>query len=372
MNVYFRADSSSTIGTGHVLRCLTLAKKLEHHGIKTTFICRDLKGNCADLITYPNSKCMLPASEGIDSRTEICLENGDVYDAELQLKDARECLSVIKREFNSNDIWIVVDHYALDAIWEDQLKREGYHIFVIDDLANRKHICDILLDQNHFHNYQQRYVGQILNRPKLLIGPRYALLRDEFLECRARNLNCQKRKTGNLKVLIYLGGTDINNTTSRILSCVSHLESTLAVEFGVLVGVANIHKKEIEQLAKNSTNIRVLYHSPKISNLMISYDCLVGACGTTTWERLCLGIPTAVIAIAQNQIEIAEHLGRIGLIYYLGYDRELTDQVITENLKLFFTDSQRRESCRYDGLSLVDGLGASRAVDEIMLTSSLA
>ena len=364
MHVFFRADSSSVIGTGHIVRCLTLAKKLRDHGAITTFICRNLVGNCSQLIQSPNSKHMLENTDDLNETTNKCFEREEIYSAKIQNLDAEECISIIKRKELSDIVWIVVDHYAIDSLWESHFYSRGYNVLVIDDLANRQHKCSILLDQNLYPNYQNRYLSKLDNKPKQLLGTNYALLRDDFSEYRPSAIPKMYKKNNPLKALIYFGGVDANNITLKVIESLKGSEFK-HVEFGILVGIANPNKEVIAEYIKHDSKLKLIEHTADICKLMKSYSCIVGASGTTTWERFCLGIPSAVISIAKNQTPIAEHLDRLGAIYYIGYYKELTHQTIADKIKLFLQDVNLREKCAQTGFELVDGKGTERVANQI-------
>jgi len=199
LKILIRTDSSVQIGTGHVMRCLTLADELRERGAEIVFVCRDFAGN---LCGYTEGNLKHAAWLGADWQT-----------------DARQVEEIIK-DFNTHPDWLVVDHYALDERWERYLRSYVKKIMVIDDLADRPHDCDLLLDQNFYENLESRYDGLAPSGCKKLLGPKYALLRPEFREERK---NLRKRDGYVKRIMIFFGGSDPTNETTKALEAVRML-----------------------------------------------------------------------------------------------------------------------------------------------------
>ena len=159
MQVIIRVDASNEIGFGHVVRCLTLATELRCRDINCIFICRDLPGNLIERIKQEGFEYfLLPSFE----------KNNSPYDGGWRT-DAEQVLSYIK---DIQPDWLVVDHYALDYQWEEYLSDTYRNLMVIDDLADRRHNCDLLLDQNFFENMLVRYDEKVHPSCKKLSGSR--------------------------------------------------------------------------------------------------------------------------------------------------------------------------------------------------------
>lgn len=199
MKVVFRTDSSVQIGSGHVMRCLTLAEQLREMGVEILFICRELIGNLNDLIVSKGfNLCPLPAPEKFD----VVLD-WNQHASWLEVpweKDANETTDCLKKSIGHAD-WLIVDHYALDTIWERRLRLQAANIMVIDDLADRPHDCNMLLDQNLYTNSESRYQGLVTENCLKFFGPRYALLRKEFIAARRQ---LRKRNGTIRRILIFL------------------------------------------------------------------------------------------------------------------------------------------------------------------------
>ena len=298
------------MGTGHVMRCLTLADTFQEQGSEVSFICREHDGN---LIKYIEKKGYAV------NRLDICIFNIEEEKNPLthaswlgvtQNEDAEACDPILK---NINPDWLIVDHYAIDYRWQNQLKKNFEKLMVIDDLADRKHKCDVLLDQT-FGRTENDYTNLVPHDCKLLLGAHYALLRPEFSQWREYSL--QRRVAPELKnILISMGGIDQNNVTSQVLqalkTCVLPEELTITVILGA--ATPNIEKvKQIATTMSNTTEVKVGVDN--MAELMANADIAIGAAGATTWERCCLGLPSIQIVVADNQLLVAKKLKEANII----------------------------------------------------------
>ncbi|WP_229711320.1 UDP-2,4-diacetamido-2,4,6-trideoxy-beta-L-altropyranose hydrolase [Pectinatus frisingensis] len=311
MVIVFRVDSSIQIGSGHLMRCLTLAGQLQKKSnANIIFICRNLEGNLSNLVkTHGYKLILLPAVDIFVSKLDgyakwlTVSQDYDAYETMQQLKD----LSPVD--------YIVVDSYAIDKKWEIQIRPYVNKIMVIDDLANRKHDCDILLDQNFYLDNDIRYIGMVPQKCKMLLGPRYALLRDEFHQVK----NKMRIRDGSIKnILIFFGGSDLTNETMKALKAIALLRNK-DITVNVITGENNSHNNEIEKYCTQYDNIHYYCQVDNMAEFMNEADIAIGAGGTTTWERCFLGLPAIVIAVAENQVKICEDCAKEGFIIYLGY-----------------------------------------------------
>jgi UDP-2,4-diacetamido-2,4,6-trideoxy-beta-L-altropyranose hydrolase len=324
MNVVFRVDSSVTIGTGHVMRCLTLAKQLKQKNVNISFICRDLEGNLINFIKdHGFAVYVLPKIKINET------DNNDTFKwyKENWKQDVRETLNIIKAQIRSIDFFII-DHYGIDEKWESKLKPFTKKLMVIDDLANRKHVCDFLLDQNLYLNYQERYKNLVPPECKQLLGPNYVLLREEFIEA-----SRQKRiRNGEIhNILVFFGGTDPTNETVKALDALALLDNNIKVN--VVVGSSNKRKDEIQEYCDRYSNFFFHCQVSNMAELMNEADLAIGAGGTTTWERCYLGLPSITIIVADNQIELTDAVSQFGATINLGFSHEVTSDQIFEVVK---------------------------------------
>jgi UDP-2,4-diacetamido-2,4,6-trideoxy-beta-L-altropyranose hydrolase len=306
--VVFRADASIRIGTGHVMRCLALAEALQQRGAVARFISRDEEGNLGELVEGRGFKVIrLPRSVPSDGAREMGWEqDADETDAAISM-------------LHDKVQWLIVDHYALDAAWERRLRLRTERLMVIDDLANRPHDCDLILDQNYYEHLQTRYDALVPAKCLKLLGPRHALLRGEFLAARHR---AQARRGEPKRVLAFLGGADPENVTARVINAFSLLDNeTLSLD--VVVGASNPRSREIEAICSALPRVSFHFQVSNISELMIAADLAVGAGGVTTWERCMLGLPSLTIVIADNQMQTTLDMSKLGIIWYLGHSSEL-------------------------------------------------
>lgn len=313
MNIVFRVDASAQIGSGHVMRCLTLAKRYCREGHTVSFVMRALPSN---LITFVEE-----AGFSVHSlpyvKSRKMLTGYLAWLTVAQEQDAQETTAVLRTMGQVDRL--VVDHYALDAAWETVCRPYTREIMVIDDLANRRHDADILIDQNFYENAAERYVGLVPHECRLLLGPQHALLRDAFYEIKPR------RRTGELhNILIFYGGSDLTDETSKALRALLSM-NLHGVEVDVVVGKTNPQMESVRKRCADHKNIRYHCQVENMAELMNAADLALGAGGTTTWERLALGLPSIVTAIADNQIEICENCAHAGLIDYLGCAEAVTE-----------------------------------------------
>jgi len=295
MKVVVRVDASADIGIGHLMRCLALADALRVKGANVSFVCRCLSEGTRGLIQSQHAL--------------IAIDDPAV--------DADQTLTAIDRlsggKARSID-WLIVDHYGIGASWETMLRPHVTRIMVIDDLANRRHDCDILLDQNFYEDADNRYERLVPARCIKALGPSFALLRREFYEtpCRLRSRDGSIRK-----ILVGFGGSDPTNETVKTLRALS-APAFDGVGIDVIIGPANRHARALrDQFAADP---RVVFHERvmKVAELMSSADLAIGAGGTMTWERSYLGLPAIVIVTAENQAKTASAMHRIGAIINLG------------------------------------------------------
>ncbi|OUS75127.1 UDP-2,4-diacetamido-2,4,6-trideoxy-beta-L-altropyranose hydrolase [Paenibacillus sp. MY03] len=320
MRVGIRVDASIEIGSGHVMRSLTLAERLRRSGADVHFVCREHEGNLCDYVQRQGFHVYrLPACE----ETKGQKVKGTGYETWL---GESWSIDVAQTEGSLRDNglldWLVIDHYAIDSRWEKKARAFARRIFVIDDLANRTHDCDILLDQNLFDRMVQRYDGLVPSACVKLLGPQYALLREEFQLARAK----ARIRDGSIRnVLIFFGGTDPTGETLKTLKAMARLVMT-EVEFDVVVGGANEQLDDIARFCATHNHFRLHSQIDYMSRLMLHADLALGAGGSTTWERCFLGLPSVTITTADNQVEITKMVALTGATFYLGHYNEISEQ----------------------------------------------
>ena len=345
MMVGFRADASVAIGHGHVTRCLTLAGALRDAGARVWFVSRELEGNLFQRIR----------GEG---HTVLSMPPGTEADADAELTRAALNDAGVRLD------WLVVDHYALGAAWESAVRACAQRILVIDDLADRVHDCDVLLDQNIVANAETRYRNLVPAACATLLGPDYALLQPVYRELHER---ATPRSAPVRRILISWGGTDHDNLTRRSVEAVLALGRN-DIETDVVITGTHRSAPEIEQLAANHASVHLHRDLPTLAHLMMEADVAIGAVGTTSWERLCLGLPTLAVTIADNQRDIARELDRRGLIAYLGHRDEVTDEQLLNGLQRIISADISAWSQRC--LETIDGRGNLRVMTAMLSASA--
>jgi UDP-2,4-diacetamido-2,4,6-trideoxy-beta-L-altropyranose hydrolase len=276
--------------------------------------------------------------------------------------DAQQTQQLLR---NTKFDWLIVDHYALDHRWESSLRSVCNRLMVVDDLADRRHDCDLLLDQNH-GSCAERYAGLVPAECTQLHGPEFGLLKPIYAKRRAE----QKARSGKIeRVLIYFGGgADPMNLTGMALRAFQAPE-LMKIELDIVVGSGYAHKEELETAAGARGKTRIHTQLKDLSELMFNADLAIGAGGATTWERCCLGLPSIVISIADNQRPACEALSMDGLIQYLGYVDQVSSEVIREQVVELLGKPKRLSELSEKAMKLVDGKGVNRILHEITLAS---
>ncbi|WBU40033.1 UDP-2,4-diacetamido-2,4,6-trideoxy-beta-L-altropyranose hydrolase [Marinobacter alkaliphilus] len=365
MLVVFRADASVQIGTGHVMRCLTLADELTRQGHECRFVCREHEGHLGGLITSKGyGLTLLPSCNDNELGTKD--SRPDNYALWLGVpwqEDARQTLDALTPW---QPDWLVVDHYALDAEWERALANVVGSSMVIDDLANRRHECALLLDQN-LGRVASDYDGLLPVDCQRLIGPGYALLRPEFANLREQSLN-RRQQPALKRILISLGGVDRTNVTGQVLDAISESALPVTTELDIIMGAAAPYLDEVrQQAARLPFQAAVSVGVTDMAERMCLADLSIGAVGSTSWERCCLGLPAILMVLAENQKSAAEALKRSGAVIITNSGMG----VRTELERLMSLNSCERKLSRMIqlGSDMVQGNGCARVVNELTARS---
>ena len=346
--IFVRVDSGYDIGFGHAIRCLSLAQTLKKMNFEICFISKKERGNISKLFEDKGFTVYYIQNSYSKSKKNDIIKN-----------DINQTVKIITKH-KAKSSWIIVDHYDLDFKWEKSLRKFVDKIIVIDDLA-RKHDCNLLLDQNYNKNLKTRYDKLVPRKCIKLLGPKYALLRDEFPILRK---SIKPRKNFK-RILISFGGSDPTNETGKVLSAIKILKTNKQfLEVNVVMGKSDKNKHKIKQLCNSIPNAKLYESVYNIGKLMCKADLAVGAGGSSTLERLCLGLPPIVSIIATNQEESTMALGKKGYIINVGSAKNLTIKKyveIFENL-----DVKKLQSISRNSLNVVDGKGGMRVAKTIM------
>ena len=360
VNIVFRTDASVEIGSGHVMRCLTLADFLRQRGVNVFFVCRKYPGNLESVIRQKGFEVvMLP----VPKRRATVDSEGTRHWPWLgvsQREDAVQTCEAIHRWGGAE--WLVVDHYGIDYRWEYALREVAENIAVIDDLADRRHDCDLLLDQT-YGRIQIDYSGLVPAHARLLLGSKYALLRREFAHWRPRALARRQRQRAPRRLFVNFGGTDVSNTTELVLNLLGEAKFDLPPELVVVLGASSLHRQKIHTVAaKVASSVTVLSRVSNMSEIMSAADVAIGAAGATSWERCCLGLPSIMMVVADNQRMIAEELDRAGAAFFSGTraDVEREPERLLKPLHALLIDRETAAKVSRRAASITDGHGAER------------
>ena len=358
MNILFRVDSSFDIGSGHVMRCLTIAKELRKVKNDITFICRKKNGDLIPLIKKKGFKVIVINKKKDPSDKDKTSEN--IYKKWLGVSENQDAIDSINQIKNDYFNWLIVDHYSLSIKWENLLRKYSNKLMVIDDLANREHDCDLLLDQNWFENSVDRYKELVPKKTKLILGPKYALLRSEFREMRVKPIIKSKES---VKLFVFFGGSDPLSLTSLTIKAINEFNKK-ELKAVIVIGKNNLEYKKIKKEAGLNKNIKLHIQVDNIASLMANSDFAIGSAGANTWERICLGLPSIIISFAENHKILLKDLIKNNYVNYIGDYKEITVNKIKTSITAEIKMNRDQEISEL--YSLADGKGVFRVANKIM------
>jgi UDP-2,4-diacetamido-2,4,6-trideoxy-beta-L-altropyranose hydrolase len=305
---------------------------MRDHGADVLFVCRDQPGNLCHLIREKGFRVQqLPCPAVYRQEEYRGTEGGLSLGVDVQT-DADETAAVLvaekKGNSNRNIDLLVVDHYALDAGWEKQMRPWTKRIMVIDDLADRRHDCDILLDQNYYNKRDDRYKSLLPVHCLKLLGPQHVLLRPEFYRERQR---LRKRDGIIRQILVFFGGSDPSNETGKALQAIQLLDE-VDVIVDVVVGAGNPHQDQIRQFCSKISGAHFHCQVDNMAELMAGADLSIGAGGTAMWERCYLGLPSLVVIVADNQLESVLATASTGAVINAGTKERLQPEELAHHL----------------------------------------
>ncbi len=321
------------------MRCLTLAEALREEGCDILFLSRDEPGNLCPLMRRRGFEVAM-----LDSSQPLC-----------ESDDARASADAL-REWSAD--LVVVDHYALSVEWERRAGAVTQAMMVIDDLPHRLHHCDILLDQN-------LHAGRVERAPlpahcRLLLGPSHALLRPQFAENRA----AYRHRDVVRSIVVSLGGGDCAEPLARIVSQLRAMTTDEAVT--VVASARTAQDARLRARCDALPGCTLRSDVEDMAALLADADLAVGAGGVSSLERCCLGVPSAVVSIADNQVGPSAELARRGCQLYLGPLDGDADRMLESGIRLLWHNADLRSHLSRQGRMLVDGLGARRVAAAIL------
>lgn len=332
--IFIRADGSQQIGFGHISRCLALAEALALQGIETAFAIKSTSEQVAGVI----------ARQG--------------YAVHQLEKDSSETQSLFELAQHHQARVVCVDTYEADAAYLQGLKDFGLKVVFIDDFASFPIPADIVVNYNA---YAPDLTYQVGPATRLLLGPRYALLQQRFKKARENNaINLQQEN-----VLVIFGGSDLHNWSAKIASAL--LQSLPDVtRVTVITGPASATRHELEALAKTASRLEVKLQPEDLPAIMATASLAISGAGVTAYELACLGVPSLLLVLADNQFHNAAALDRFGIAASLGWHENLRPEEIAMAAAAHLADAEKLARMSERGRQLVDGMGAERVAKEIL------
>ena len=345
MNIIIRADASIHIGSGHVMRCLVLAEALQEKDHNVSFVCRSQQGDMINFIQERGFDVfsldeITPAIQPQSSADYLgwlqCSIEEDTSDFLLKIKSA--------------DI-VITDHYAIGKKWQSIVRDKlNCRIMAIDDLE-REHDADLVLDQT-----LGREKESYSNIERVLTSTKYALLNSNFSALREQAYQ-RIAPQGNVKILVSMGGVDSPNATLAVLEKLSTLDN---IEITVLLSPRAPNYVNVGKFCHKKLNIKQIDFVNDMAKVMLEHDVAIGAPGTTSWERACLGLPSIIIPLAENQLSISKALVKAQSAIIV--DLNDIESCLLDSLQLLLSNW-----CSYyqANLKLCDGLGLYRLLLEV-------
>ena len=343
MRVLIRADASPTIGSGHIARCLTLARVLRKQGSHVAFACRQLPGHRLDALSAEGFETFALPEFYPGEDPQQAIESMLPWQADI---DALDLLLEDHAEFD----WIIVDHYGLDHHWQTASRRWAPRIAAVDDLATRRYSVDLLLNQN-LSGLRDNYTPLLPEGCRTLLGPRYAMLREEF-DCPAIDIKPEARR-----VLVNFGGFDAAMQTHHAMLALADF-TELEVDF--VAGVDNPAWAQMQTLAQTRPNWRLHSFVSDFHQRMTEADLFIGAGGGTSWERAALGLPTICIAVSNNQQVNGEVMAAAGAHVFMGAREQVSVTKLRDAIGFVAGNFYLRQSLAERSRQMVDGRGALR------------
>lgn len=360
MKIVFRTDASLQMGSGHIMRCLTLADALKAQGADCHFISREHPGHLLEVI-YQRGYKVHSLVAPVQHAQEANLQPEPAHAAWLGSTwqtDVQETTAILA---SLQPDWLVVDHYALDRRWEEALAPHYRQLLVIDDLADRPHRCNLLLDQN-LGRQPEHYAMLVPEQCQMLIGPNFALLRPEFVALRPYSLQRRQARPALRQLLITMGGVDQPNATGQVLQILKTCALPQECRITVIMGLTAPWLQNVRELAAQMPwPTEVVVNVSDMAWRMADSDLAIGAAGSTSWERCCLGLPTLMVVLAENQQPGAQALEAGHAARLIGVVSDIAKQLPLAAAELIDSDCQSRMSLAASAIT--DGQGVEKILN---------
>ncbi len=340
MVAVFRADASTKIGIGHIVRSLCLADGLKKRGIDSVYICKDYQGNLIGKIKQ----------KGFDVV---------VLNQEADLKEDIDVTAQTIKEHKAD--FLVTDSYHIIGDYQREIREKVKLLVCIDDLAHTHFYANVLVNLN-IGVSERDYQDKVEPYTHTLLGTRYALLRDEFVQ---RRSNSKQVHPNTNNILVTLGGGDPYNQTLKIIKVLNSIKS-LPVSVKSIIGPGYQHTSELKEFVENNCkHVEIIQNCQDIAEIMCWADLAISGGGGTCLELACLGVPNIIIVLVDNQIGVAKEFDKRGQSINLGWFEEVKECDIKKNVLELLNNLPKRKQMGQKGKELVDGLGVERVINEI-------
>lgn len=354
MKFVFRVDASAEMGGGHLYRCMNLAASLRASGLcECFFLMREHHAGFIESVKLAGFEVITLPLEFKPRYFDGDYTQWVGGDVKTEIEAMLDLLS--EKGFRKTD-WVVTDHYGLDRSYEVGVKAYGLNVAVIDDLANRSHQCDLLVDQT-CGRYVSDYKGLVNENALICVGQEYCLLRPEFILCRTEALERRKVFSTIKNILVNFGSTDPTNITANVLTNIKDYCVKESIVLNVVLGASAPHLKEVGEVVGEFPGATLHVEVSNMAELMKSADIAIGAAGSTTWERCCMGLPTVLVKTAENQSEVVSRMLDLGVVFY--HDLSVSNQTGLL-LDAFAAVSNDYQNLSKRAARLVDGKGLER------------
>ena len=362
LKVLFRADASIQQGTGHLMRCLVVADELRKRGHECIFVTQPFLPDFLEQIENRKHRLIFLQNDRIDPEDYSKNDEYLMWLGRSVTQDARETLDVIRRE--RTDI-IITDHYAINATWMKIVTNNEIKTVIIDDLANKEYFCDILIDQN-FGRIPEQYAELVSEKTTILAGAEYIFIKNDFKKNReAIQIDRLKRIPKCLNVC--MGGMDKDNATFNVLEAVTKLDYFKNWSIDVVLRSSSPHSDMLKDYVETQkSDIKLHLDAEDMAFLFSKADLAIGAGGVTLWERCCIGLPTVLLTVADNQVPAALAMKSTGAIIYSGDIRQKNwESQLSKNLNLLTHNSETIHEMSRKAFDVCDGNGLDKVCDVI-------
>jgi UDP-2,4-diacetamido-2,4,6-trideoxy-beta-L-altropyranose hydrolase len=363
VHIAIRVDASSTMGTGHLKRCLSLEAALTAAGAQVRFVVRMLDPVAPQMLQSLNCRVHWLAKPGASRPSAEPGPDQPPHAAWAEVNWCQDANETIEALDEWAVDWLVVDHYAFDARWHQTVRRAlGCKLLVIDDTADRSIDADALLDHNWHTDHQKKYQGRLTQEPHWLVGPRFALLAPVYATAPRYAFHTEVRSMG-----IFMGGTDPGAASARALKACRVAGFRGPIE--VVSTSANPLLRELRAACASLPPTQLTLDQPDLAAFFARHDLQIGAGGGATWERCCIGAPTIGLVLSANQSAVVPLLDRQGVLRSARLDGAASPDgpLLSQVLRELFQDAETRQRLAQNAQALVDGLGARRVAFSLLI-----